>query len=298
MFISTRRNFLMNEKKKGMSDIAVIGMALFATFFGAGNLIFPPYLGINAGSEWFKGFFCFFIADVGVALAAIFAMIKTGDISINGLTGRLGKLPSFIMNSLIVLCIGPFLAIPRTAATTYEMGVMPIFPFINSWVFGAIFFGLVLLFTVRPSGVIDIIGKFFTPALVACLLALIVIGYMHPIGNVVTTTNFDTLKEGILAGYQTMDVLVSIVFIITIVSAAHSKGYTETKSTIKIITQSSFFAAIALFIVYGGLCFLGATTSAGGFENYNQSTLLVAITQALIGNYGILILSIIVFLPA
>lgn len=285
----------MKEKKKGMSDIAVIGMALFATFFGAGNLIFPPYLGINAGSDWFIGFLCFFIADVGVALAAIFAMIKTGNISINGLTGRLGKIPAFIMNILIVLCIGPFLAIPRTAATTYEMGVMPIFPSINSWVFGAIFFSLVLLFTIRPSGVIDIIGKFFTPALVACLLGLIVIGYMHPIGNIVTTTNFDTVKEGILAGYQTMDVLVSIVFIITIVSAAHSKGYTQTKSTIKIITQSSFFAAIALFIVYGGLCFLGATTSAGGFADYKQSTLLVAITQALIGNYGILILAIIVF---
>ncbi len=285
----------MKDKKNGMIDIAVIGMALFATFFGAGNLIFPPYLGINAGSDWFIGFLCFFIADVGVALAAIFAMIKTGDISINGLTGKLGKVPSYITNILIILCIGPFLCIPRTAATTFEMGVMPIFPSINSWVFGAVFFSLVLLFTIRPSGVIDIIGKFFTPALVACLLGLIVIGYLHPIGDIVATTNFDTAKEGVLAGYQTMDVLVSIVFIITIVTTAHSKGYTETKSTVKIITQSSFFAAIALFVVYGGLCYLGATTSGGGFEGYNQSILLVAITQKLIGNYGILILGIIVF---
>lgn len=285
----------MKDMKKSILDVSVIGMALFATFFGAGNMIFPPFLGINAGSDWFIGFLCFFIADVGVALSAIFAMIKTGDISINGLTGKLGKVPSFIINMLIVLCIGPFLAIPRTAATTYEMGVLPIFPFINSWVFGAIFFGLVLLFTIRPSGVIDIIGKFFTPALFACLLALIVIGYMNPIGDIVATTNFNTAKEGVLAGYQTMDVLVSIVFIITIISAAHSKGYTETKSTIKVITQSSFFAAAALFIVYSGLTYLGATTSSGGFENYNQSTLLVAITQTLIGNYGILILAIIVF---
>lgn len=285
----------MNGKKKSKIDIVVIGLALFATFFGAGNLIFPPFLGINAGSDWFIGFLCFFIADVGVAILAIFAMIKTGDVSINGLTGKLGKAPSIVINTLIVLCIGPFLAIPRTAATTYEMGVMPIFPFINSWVFGAIFFGLVLLFTIRPSGVVDIIGKFFTPALVACLLGLIVIGYMHPIGSIVPTTNFDTVKEGILAGYQTMDVLVSIVFIIVIISATKSKGYTEPKSSTKIIIQSSIFAAAALFIVYGGLAYLGATTSSGGFENYNQSTLLVAITQTLIGNYGVLILAIIVF---
>ncbi|WP_304507772.1 branched-chain amino acid transport system II carrier protein [Anaerotignum sp.] len=285
----------MKEKKKSMIDIAVIGLALFAMFFGAGNLIFPPYLGINAGSQWFTGFLCFFIADVGLALVAIMAMIKTGDVSMNGITGKLGKVPSVIINSLIVLCIGPFLAIPRTAATTYEMGVMPIFPFINSWVFGAIFFVLVLLLTIRPSGVVDVIGKFLTPALVACLLALIVIGYIHPIGEIVPTTNFDTVKEGILAGYQTMDVLAAVVFVIIIISAAKSKGYTESQSTMRIVIQSSVFAAVALFIIYGGLAYLGATTSAGGFEGYNQTALVVAITQTLIGSYGVLILGVIVF---
>ncbi|WP_313529691.1 branched-chain amino acid transport system II carrier protein [Anaerotignum sp.] len=285
----------MREKNKSMIDVAVIGLALFAMFFGAGNLIFPPYLGTNAGSDWFTGFICFFIADVGLALVAILAMIKTGDVSMNGITGKLGKVPSTIINSLIVLCIGPFLAIPRTAATTFEMGVMPMFPSINSWVFGAIFFGLVLLFTIRPSGVVDVIGKFLTPALVICLLALIVIGYVNPIGEIVPTTGFDTVKEGILAGYQTMDVLASIVFVIIIISAAKGKGYTETKSTMSIVIKSSVFAAVALFIIYGGLAFLGATTSGGGFEGYNQTALVVAITQTLIGNYGVFVLAIIVF---
>ncbi|NCC16616.1 MAG: branched-chain amino acid transport system II carrier protein [Clostridia bacterium] len=285
----------MSKKKNSMVDIAVIGLALFAMFFGAGNLIFPPYLGTNAGADWFSGFLCFFIADVGLALAAILAMIKTGDVSMNGITGKLGKVPSSIINSLIVLCIGPFLAIPRTAATTFEMGVKPIFPSINSWVFGAIFFGLVLLFTIRPSGVVDVIGKFLTPILVVCLLALIVIGYIHPIGAIVTTTEFDTVKEGILAGYQTMDVLAALVFVIIIVSAAKSKGYTETKATMNIVIKSSIFAAVALCVIYGGLAYLGATTSGGGFEGYNQTALVVAITQTLIGSYGVLILAIIVF---
>ena len=285
----------MKEKNKSMMDIAVIGLALFAMFFGAGNLIFPPYLGTNAGTDWFTGFMCFFIADVGLALVAILAMIKSGDVSMNGVTGKLGKIPSTIINSLIVLCIGPFLAIPRTAATTFEMGVMPIFPFINSWVFGGIFFVLVLLFTIRPSGVVDVIGKFLTPALVACLLSLIVIGYMNPIGELVPPTNFDTVKEGIMSGYQTMDVLASVVFVIIIISAAKSKGYTETKATMNIVIKSSIFAAVALFVIYGGLAFLGATTSAGGFEEYNQTALVVAITQSLIGNYGVLVLAIIVF---
>ena len=102
------------RKKTSLKDIAVIGLALFAMFFGAGNLIFPPYLGTNAGNEWFIGFMCFFIADVGLALVAILSMIKGGDVSIQGVTKKLGAVPSVIINTLVVLCIGPFLAIPRT----------------------------------------------------------------------------------------------------------------------------------------------------------------------------------------
>ncbi len=283
------------SKKTNMKDIAVIGLALFAMFFGAGNLIFPPYLGTNAGSEWFIGFMCFFIADVGLALVAILSMIKSGDVSIQGVTKKLGAAPSAIINTLIVLCIGPFLAIPRTAATTFEMGIMPIFPMINSWVFGAIFFGLVLLFTVKPSGVVDVIGKYLTPVLVACLMAMIVLGIINPIGDISNVAKFETVKEGVLAGYQTMDVLASIVFVIIIISAAKDKGYTETKDTMSVVIKSSIFAAVALFVIYGGLAFLGATTSAGGFENYNQTGLVVAITQSLIGSYGVLVLAIIVF---
>ena len=135
------------RKKTSLKDIAVIGLALFAMFFGAGNLIFPPYLGTNAGSEWFIGFMCFFIADVGLALVAILSMIKGGDVSIQGVTKKLGAVPSVIINTLVVLCIGPFLAIPRTAATTFEMGVMPIFPKINSWIFGAVLFAPPALLT-------------------------------------------------------------------------------------------------------------------------------------------------------
>lgn len=283
------------SKKTSLKDIAVIGLALFAMFFGAGNLIFPPYLGTNAGSKWFLGFLCFFVADVGLALVAILSMIKSGDVSIQSVTKKLGPIPSAIINTLIVLCIGPFLAIPRTAATTFEMGVMPLFPSINSWVFGAIFFGLVLLFTVRPSGVVDVIGKYLTPVLVACLMAMIIMGMINPIGDISEAAKIETVKEGVMAGYQTMDVLASIVFVIIIISAAKDKGYTETKDTMNVVIKSSIFAAIALFVIYGGLAFLGATTSAGGFESYNQTGLVVAITQSLIGNYGVLVLAMIVF---
>ena len=278
-------------------DVLVIGLALFAMFFGAGNLIFPPYLGTNAGKEWFIGFLCFFIADVGLALVAIMAMIQKGDVSMSGVTGKLGKTAATIINTAIVLCIGPFLAIPRTAAVTFEMGIQsqPVFSGVSTWIFGLVFFGITLALTIRPSAVVDVIGKFLTPILVICLLVTIVIGIVHPIGPIVETTDFATVKEGVMQGYQTMDVLASIVFVTIILSAAKEKGYTETKTTMSVVVGSSIVAAIGLFIIYGGLAYLGATTSAGGFEGLGQAQLVVAIVKSLIGNAGVWLLGIIVF---
>ena len=40
--------------KKGnlFLDAGIVGLALFATIFGAGNLVFPPILGLTAGTDW------------------------------------------------------------------------------------------------------------------------------------------------------------------------------------------------------------------------------------------------------
>ena len=66
----------MSKKKASIGDICVIGFALFAMFFGAGNLIFPPYLGLTAGDRWFSGFLPFVIADGGLAIVTVLAMIR------------------------------------------------------------------------------------------------------------------------------------------------------------------------------------------------------------------------------
>ena len=103
-------------------DILVVGFALFAMFFGAGNLIFPPYLGVVSGSDWLVGFTGFVLADVGLALLAILASAKCqGDI--NKVLVRSGKTLSLILATAIMICLGPLLAIPRTGATTFEMGI-------------------------------------------------------------------------------------------------------------------------------------------------------------------------------
>ena len=279
--------------KRNLNDVIVIGFALFAMFFGAGNVIFPPYLGLQAGKLWTLGFIFYFIADVGLAILAILAMIRHG--SAEAVLESAGKIPGIILMTISVLCVGPIPAIPRTAATTYEMSILPLFPNIPPFIFSIIFFAIIILLCLQESAVIDIIGKFLTPGLLIGLLVLIIEGIVNPIGSISDKAFVDNVPiEGIRAGYQTMDVIAALVFGAIILSSAKEKGYTDAKKKSQIIAQSSIIAGIGLLIVYGGLTFLGANT--GGLYNLDidRATLVVNIVQNLLGKSGIIIFAIVV----
>jgi len=284
------------EKKASLGDVLVIGFAMFAMFFGAGNLIFPPYLGMVGGEQWFTGFLAFIIADGGLAVLTVLAMIRK-DGSFWCVIDRIGDLPAKVLASVAILTVGPLLCIPRTCATTFEMGIVPLFPGFNTWVFSIFFFGIVYLLTIRPSAVVDIIGKFLTPLLLVVLAVLVIVGIINPIGEISDVTLVDSIaKEGILAGYQTMDVLVSLAVTLMLVGNAARKGYNSQKERTSIISKASVVALLGLSLVYGGLTYLGATTSSLGLGvGMNQTALLVMITETLLGKIGIILLSLIVF---
>ncbi len=286
----------MKTPKQQRTDQLVIGFALFSMFFGAGNIIFPPYLGMGSGSEWGLGFLCYYLADIGIATLAIFALIRNGG-EISSITGRIGKIPGEIMLSAIILCIGPFIALPRTGATVQEMFVEPVFGDVSPWLATAVFFLLVMLLTIRESSVVDIIGKILTPALVLGLLILIVTGFISPLGEISDTHMLDNVVvAGINSGYQTMDVLAAMIFGIIIVKNVMEKGYTETHAKYRITRNASLVAAGALLVIYCGLTFLGATVSSTYNLRINRSELLLNITGGLLGHAGVIILGVIVAL--
>lgn len=274
----------------------IMGLALFATFFGAGNLIFPPYLGRETGTAWFIGFLGFFIMDVGIGVLAIWATIFNRRGNIQGVVGKIGRIPGEIMAGLIIICIGPLLAIPRTAATTYEMGISTLFPSVNVWLFGAIFFGIVLLLTIRPTKVVDIVGNYLTPILLAVMILLIVLGIVSPISTQKATPNVIPMKEGLLSGYQTMDGIGAMLLTGIVTTAAINKGFTDKKDLRDMVGFAGLIAGILLMLIYCGLTYLGATTSAGGFEDLNQAGLLLAIVQNIMGKTGMILLAVIVLL--
>ena len=118
----------------------------------------------------------------------------------------IGRVPSTLLMSAIMLCIGPMLAIPRTAATTYEMGLAPLVSGFSPVLFSALFFLAILALCLKESAVVDIVGKILTPALLVGLLVLIVVGVVNPIGPVPDRVLVENVPvTGIEAGYQTMD---------------------------------------------------------------------------------------------
>lgn len=284
--------------QKKLGSVVVIGMALFAMFFGAGNLIFPPFLGFHAGETWEVGFLAFAMVDVGMACVAVLAMTK-GDGTISSVTGLIGGKMSVFINTAIIVCIGPLLAIPRTAATTFEMAVLPVLPDLSSYKFAfyLLFFLVAFLLAVRESKVVDIVGKVLTPVMVVLLAILILKGILTPIGQIQEGMDAATVaQDGIVAGYQTMDTLASLAFAIIVISSANERGFVERKERNQIMVGSCLTAGVLLAAVYGGLTYLGATASGQFDTEITQAQLLMGIIRRILGYHGTLLLGLVVAL--
>ena len=275
-------------------QLFVSGFALFAMFFGAGNLIFPPYLGKEGGQDWVLGFLCFFLVEV-LSCVGIYAIIHGGG-SVSAMAKSVGTRPGVVLNTAAILCTGVFIAPPRTAATTYEMAVRPLMDGIGLLPFSILFFVVVFLLTIRPSRVVEIIGKCLTPVLIVGILILIAAGIVQPIGEIGPAASPNIAQEGLLAGYQAMDILSVAGFAIIIQDSMVQSGLKTWREQRPQVTGSTGVAALLLAVVYGGLTYLGATTSTAFGDNLDQAGLIVAITQALLGQAGVVILAVVVTL--
>jgi branched-chain amino acid:cation transporter, LIVCS family len=158
--------------QKTGKDVLIVGVALFAMFFGAGNLIFPPFMGLLAGLDWQWALLGFLITGIGMPLLGIMAAAKAGG-TIEHMGSRLSPWFGLALSVVVILAIGPLLAIPRTSATAFELGVRPTWPEFPTALFSAIFFSITLWFSLNRTDVVDKIGKYLTPFLVITLAWII-----------------------------------------------------------------------------------------------------------------------------
>jgi branched-chain amino acid:cation transporter, LIVCS family len=271
--------------KKSSTDIIVIGFALFAMFFGAGNLIFPPTLGKIVGTKYLAAIIGFLLTGVGLPLMGIIASAKIGG-SFDNMACRVGKGFSLISGTALILALGPLLAIPRTAATTYELGVKPLFPFVSPLAAIIVYFAINSAFVIKPSSIIDNIGKILTPILLLMLASIILKGILMPIGTIEQTSAANVFPSALLEGYQTMDAMASVIFSSIILASVASRGYIVNSEIINTTIKSGLVAVIGLAFVYGGLLYLGAQTINILPEDISKTELVIEISRRTLGGFG------------
>lgn len=287
----------------------VVGFMLFAIFFGAGNLIFPPKLGLDSGVDFLPSILGFVITGVGLPLLGIAVSGHYGGGYREALNKNVHPYFSLVFLIAIYLTIGPFFAIPRTGATAYQMAIVP-FLTENSWlpllIFTAIYYAVSIWFSLNPSKVVDRIGSILTPALLLAILALIVKAFFVLEGQTLPTPKADPQSpffNGIVEGYLTMDALASIAFSVIVMSAIKSRSR-DGSHLMKQTAMAGVIAAIALGVIYIGLAWIGnhypisaetlANLSAKG-QNIGTFILNSAATDAF-GESGRTLLGIIVTL--
>ena len=283
----------MNLKAKeglSVSDMIVVGFALFSMFFGAGNTVFPPYIGMESGTSWFTGFLMFFIGDCGLALMGCFALLRMG--STDAVFNRLGATVGKVLVAICLLCVGPFIAVPRTAATTYELGIAPNISGIPTVLFSAIFFVVVLALTIKQTAVVDIVGKILTPLLLLGLAVIIIMGIIHPIGEITAAQIENVAGSGLKNGYQTLDAIGAVPTGMLALQSIMAKNYSKKKETAT-MAGASIVCGVLLLLVYMGLAYLGATVSGIYTSEISRSELILAIVYAIMGKAGTIIFGIV-----
>ena len=243
----------------------IIGFTLFAMFFGAGNLIFPPNLGLDSGQFFWPSILAFALTGIGLPLLGVIV----GALDKQGYIGSLNKIsPKFSVIFLIViyLTIGPLFAIPRTASTSFEMTITPIAHTNSSlalFIFTIIYFLVVLYLCINPNKMVDRIGSLLTPLLLITILAMIIKGFVDYGGNTHSqaaeafTSNFAGFSQGFTNGYLTMDAIAAIAFSMIVVNAVKATGITHANKIFRQTLLAGIIAAVALMFIYISLGFIG-----------------------------------------
>jgi len=273
-------------------DILLTGFALFAMLFGAGNLIFPPMLGYETNSSWVPTMLAFTITGVGFPFLGILSVSIVGN-GIKDFANRVSPTFSKIFAIISILAIGPMLAIPRTGATAYEITFLHngMNNTIYKYIYLICYFGIVILFSLRASKVIERVGKILTPILLLLLFLIIVKGIFFSGLSIKPDIYPHAFKKGFLEGYQTMDTIASIAYAGIILKAIKNGRNLTQKQEFSFLIKAGLVAILSLALIYGGFALVGAKMHSVLVTN-DKIELLVKTTSYLLGNYGNLVLAI------
>lgn len=279
-------------------QLLVVGGMLFSMFFGAGNLILPPLLGLQAGVDAPAAMVGFLVAGIGLPVLGIVAVALCGDV--RQLAGRVSPLFASVFVALVYLTIGPFLAIPRTSSTAFEM-MRPLVPLSNNAdlgvvaaVFSVVFFGVAFVLALRPGLLSRVLGTFSAPALIALILLVVGASLLGPSGSPQPPQPpYDThaATQGFAAGYQTMDLLAALCFGIVVATNVRQLGAQGSRGIAGAISGAGIIAGALMMALYCGLCFVGVSMGSTMPNASNGAAILAASANGHFGAVGAVIVA-------
>ncbi|WP_236036946.1 branched-chain amino acid transport system II carrier protein [Bifidobacterium simiiventris] len=267
----------------------------FSMFFGAGNLIFPPFVGAQAGAATVPAAIGFIVSAVGLPVLGVLAVTFAGGF--DALAGRVSPRCSLFLGLAIILTIGPCFAIPRTATTSFEMMVTPFLAQDTSrgtvqLAYSLVFFALAFVFAQHPDKLSKVLGRFMGPLLLFLITVLFIACLVRgtgtpsaPSGDYAT----NQMARGFLDGYQTMDLLAALYFGIVISVNIRTQGIANETQVRRETAIAGLGTGALLVVIYGALSYVGVvsgTLAAIDPVSDTGATVLTNLTSSMFGTAG------------
>lgn len=281
-------------------DIIALGFMTFALFVGAGNIIFPPMVGLQAGEQVWTAALGFLVTGVGLPVLTIIALAKVGG-GIEALSTPIGKTAGLLLAVVAYLSVGPLFATPRTATVSYKVGIAPLLggeSDLSLLIYSAVYFVLVIGVSLYPGKLLDSVGHILAPVKMLALAILGVAAVLWPAGEPIPSTDAYrdmAFSNGFINGYLTMDTLGAMVFGIVIVNAARSRGIDNSALLTRYTMWAGLIAGILLTLVYLSLFKLGENSASIIPNPQDGADILHAYVQYTFGNYGSFFLAVLIF---
>ena len=286
-----------NVMKLGKKNLLVVSVMLFALFFGAGNLIFPPFLGQNAGVNTLPAMVGFLVTAVILPVLGVVVVARFDGLEKLG--RQVGKRFALVFAVLIYLSIGPGLGIPRAASVPFEMAVAPYLPENSNaalWMaaYSLVFFLVALWLCLNPGKLVDRIGRGLTPVLLV-LLTLLFVCFLFRGEKQVALPQEDyahaPLLKGFTEGYNTMDTIAALNFGLVISTTLGSFGLEQKRDKMRYTVRAGLLAGTILALVYAMLSYMGMCSSGVYEIQENGAWTLRCIVYQVFGSIGAVLLA-------
>lgn len=278
----------MNKSK---INVFAAGMAIFAMFFGAGNIIFPLALGQYALDKMPYALMGLLITSVAMPFAGLIAMFLYKG-QIDTFFGRLGKIPGFLIACLTISLLGPLGCAPRCIALAYATFSMSV-PGTSLIVFSLISCLIIFLFAFNKGGLLKLIGYVLSPFKIFLLALIVIIGLMNTpeiAAPLSAHTDATLFFHGLKEGYNTMDLMGSFFFAPIIIASLANTENGDKQGLDKFILKACGIGAFLLASIYLGFCYL-ASIYAAELQGIPNERLLGEIAIKILGPHGGLIVS-------